>query len=194
MAAGTSATSVNITVLLKAWGDGDEAALEQLIPLVYDHLRRLAGHYLRAERPDHTLQGTALVHEAYLRLVDGAAVDWKDRQHFFAVAARTMRRILVDAARTRQAGKRGGPTRVDARFDDGPAADPAEERASELLALDDALSSLARLDPRRAKVVELRYFGGLSVEETADLLRVSPQTVKRDWKLARAWLAREIPR
>jgi RNA polymerase sigma factor (TIGR02999 family) len=186
--------SVDITSLLKAWGQGDQQALEQLTPLVYSHLRAQARRCMRNEH-GVTLESTALVHEAYLRLVNARAVDWHDRVHFFALSARIMRRILIDAARARAAAKRGGAA---VRADHSSAVDldqiPADDsRASDVLcALDDALESLARIDPRRAQVIELRFFGGLSVEETADVLAVSPQTVMRDWRLARAWLAREL--
>ena len=184
-----------ITTLLRAWSRGDATALDRLTPLLYDELRHLAHRYMRHERAGHTLQATALANEAYLRLVDVKGVDWQDRVHFLAVASRVMRRILIDAARTRASAKRGGAmARVDhatpVDFDHLPAAD----RGAELCALDDALDSLSRLDPRRAQVIELRFFGGLSVEETAEVLEVSPQTVMRDWRLARAWLARELAR
>jgi len=187
--------SADITGLLKAWRRGDEQALEQLMPLVYAQLRAQARRHMRAERSGATLQSAALVHEAYLRLVNAQDVDWHDRVHFFALSAQIMRRILVDAARARGAAKRGGgmaraehSSAVD--LDELPAA--GSDAAASLCALDDALESLARLDPRRARVIELRFFGGLSVEETAELLEVSPQTVMRDWRLARAWLAREL--
>jgi RNA polymerase sigma factor (TIGR02999 family) len=186
-----------ITVLLKAWRRGDGSALERLTPLVYGQLRQLARQYLRREQAGITLQATALVHEAYIRLVDGKGVDWQDRAHFFAVSAQVMRRILVDAARTRATLKRGGHvSRVDAPegFDLDTLPDRLTDKAATLCALDDALNNLAHLDPRRATVVELRYFGGLSVEQTAQVLNVSPQTVMRDWRLARAWLTRELRR
>lgn len=187
----------DVTTLLKAWRLGDKAALDRLTPLVYDHLRRLARSYVRKEQAQSRLDATALVHEAYVRLVDATAVEWQDRAHFFAVSARIMRRILVDAARTRLAFKRGGDRRrVDhssvVELDSLPA--PGTDRATDLCALDDALVELGRMDPRRVQVVELRFFAGLSVEETAEALSVSPQTVMRDWKLARAWLARELRR
>jgi RNA polymerase sigma factor (TIGR02999 family) len=186
--------SVDITRLLKAWGGGDESALEQLVPLVYAELRAQARLHLRNERSADTLQITALVNEVYIRLTDAREVDWHDRVHFFALSGRMMRRILVDAARARAAAKRGGGgVRVEHSsaidLDQIPTADSS---AASLSALDDALEELGRIDPRRAKVVELRFFGGLSVEETATELRVSPQTVMRDWRLARAWLAREL--
>ena len=185
-----------MTQLLKAWSRGDQTALERLTPMVYDRLRRLASHYVRRERAGQTLQRTALVHEAYVRLIEGADADWRDRAHFFAVAAQVMRRILVDAARARHAEKRGGQfARVDpSELDIETIAAPGTDRAFELCALDDALSSLARLDPRRAQVIELRFFGGLTVEETATVLEISSQTVMRDWKTAKTWLARELRR
>jgi RNA polymerase sigma factor (TIGR02999 family) len=187
--------SGEITVLLKAWGNGDQAALEKLAPLVYEELRRLARRYMRQERAGHTLQGTALVNEAYMRLVDVAGVDWQDRAHFFAVAAQMMRRILIDAARARASDKRSGRAAHVAHmepvdFDRFPAA--GSDRAADLCALDDALQTLGQMDPRRAQVIELRFFGGLTVEETAEVLGISPQSVMRDWRLARAWLSREL--
>jgi RNA polymerase sigma factor (TIGR02999 family) len=192
----TPASSAQITTLLKAWSRGDEHALDRLTPLVYEHLRRLARKYVRKEALNDQLNATALVHEAYLRLVDAKSVNWQDRVHFFAVSARLMRRILVDAARARQSSKRGGDMlRVDqsiADFDQVSVSKP--DRAAEICALDDALNALERIDPRRARVIEMRFFGGLSVEETAEFLSVSPKTVLRDWKLARAWLARELRR
>ena len=190
----TRLDSADITGLLKAWGRGDASALDQLAPLVYDQLRAQARRYMRQERSGATLQGTALVNEVYLRLVDVQHVDWHDRAHFFALSARLMRRILVDAARARRTAKRGGGA---ARVEHASAVDldqiaTVESNASSMCALDDALEDLAGIDPRRARVIELRFFGGLSVEETADVLHVSPQTVMRDWRLARAWLAREL--
>ena len=187
----------DITGFLKAWGRGDTAALEQLTPIIYEQLRRLAGGYVHKERAGHSLQATALVHEAYLRLVKTPDMAWQDRDHFFAVAARIMRHILVDYARRGASAKRGGQgqradhsTAVD--LDQLTAADT--ERARELCELDEALKTLGQIDPRRAQVVELRFFGGFSVEETADILGVSPVTVMRDWKVARAWLTRELRR
>jgi RNA polymerase sigma factor (TIGR02999 family) len=184
----------DLTGLLRAWSAGDEDALEQLTPLVYDELRAHARRYMRSERSGATLQSTALVHEVYLRLLDADRIDWNDRVHFFALSAQLMRRILVDAARARTAVKRGGPARrmehlSPVEFDQLP--DPESDAAS-LCALDEALEQLTRIDPRRAKVVELRFFGGLSVEETARILQLSPQSVMRDWRLARAWLACEL--
>ena len=193
---GIGSTPAEITSLLKAWGRGDEDALRRLTPLVYDHLRAQARRYMRYERPGDTLQGTALVHEAYLRLIEARDVDWQDRSHFYAVASRTMRRILVDAARARAAAKRGrGAVRsVGASAD--PDSIPAEDArtAADVVALDEALETLAVMDARRARVVELRFFGGLSVDETAELLHISPQSVMRDWRLAKAWLMRELRR
>jgi len=187
--------SADVTALLKAWRRGDSQALARLTPLVYDHLRKLGRQYVRKERAGARGDATSLVHEAFVRLVDARTVEWKDRAHFLAVSANIMRRILVDAARARASTKRGGGLkRVDptttTNLDGLPAA--GTDRAAEMCALDDALNTLARLDPRRARVIELRFFGGLSVEETADALDVSPQTVMRDWKLARAWLAVEL--
>jgi RNA polymerase sigma factor (TIGR02999 family) len=189
------ADSVDITGLLKAWGQGDQAAFDQLMPLVYAQLRAQARRHMRNEHSGLTLQSTALVHEVYLRLTKAQAVDWQDRVHFFALSAQIMRRVLVDAARARAAVKRGGEvaraehaSAVD--LDQIPTAD--SDGALSLCALDDALEALARIDPRRARVIELRFFGGLSVDETAAALQVSPQTVMRDWRLARAWLAREL--
>lgn len=186
--------SADITSLLKAWGRGDQQALEQLMPLVYAQLRAQARRYMRAERSGMTLQSTALVHEAYLRLVNAENVDCQDRVHFFALSAQIMRRILVDAARGRTAAKRGGGSMPVTRaqgvnLDQIPSAD---SDGTSICALDEALERLAQIDPRRAKVIELRFFGGLSVEETADVLQLSPQSVMRDWRLARAWLAREL--
>ena len=180
----------DITGLLKAWSGGDKGALEQLMPLVYAQLHAQARRYMRSERADHTLQSTALVHEVYLRLTKTHEVTWNDRAHFFALSAQIMRRILVDAARARTASKRGGGA--------PPANDPDRIATAQsdtdlmLCALDDALDSLAQRDPRRVKVIELRFFAGLSVEETAGMLQVSPQTVMRDWRLAKVWLAREL--
>ena len=177
-----------VTALLKDWSGGDPTALERLMPLVYGELRKLAASYLRAERSGHTLQPTALVHEAYLRLVDQRSVNWQNRAHFFGIAAQMMRRILVDHARRRQAAKR------DAAAYRLPTLSGAESvaRDPELLALDEALTGLAALDAEQARIVELRFFGGLTVEETAEVTGVSPATVKREWQTARAWLAREI--
>jgi len=191
-----SSGSADITGLLKRFSRGDQEAQDELMPLVYEQLRAQARRYMRKERSGVTMQSTALVHETYLKLVHANDVDWHDRSHFFALAAQIMRRILIDAARARTAAKRGGgAARIDhssaVDFDQIPSAD-SDASSAALCALDDALESLARIDPRRARVIELRFFGGLSVEETAEVLRVSPQTVMRDWRLARAWIAREM--
>ena len=178
-----------VTRLLVAWRGGDAGALDRLLPLVYAELRRVAHRYMRDERPNHPLQTTALVHEAYLRLIDVTRVDWQSRNHFFAVSAQLMRRILVEAARRRNAGKRGGDAShvpLDEAFV------PAADRGADLLALDEALEHLAALAPRKARVVELRYFAGLSVKETADVIGVSVETVMRDWRMAKLWLQRDL--
>jgi RNA polymerase sigma factor (TIGR02999 family) len=172
-----------------AWREGDRAALDQLIPLVHAELRRLACREMGRERQGHMLQATALVNEAYLRLIDVRQVQWQNRAHFFAMSARLMRRILVDFARARRYQKRGGGA-PDVSLDDALLA--GTERGRDLVALDDALQALAALDPRKSQVVELRFFGGLSVEESAEALQVSPETVMRDWKLAKVWLLREL--
>jgi RNA polymerase sigma-70 factor, ECF subfamily len=180
--------SVDVTALLRAWGKGDEGALERLIPLMHQELRRVARRCMAGERPGHTLQATALINEAYLRLVDAQQVDWQDRTHFVAVAARLMRRILVDFARSKRYQKRGGGA-VQVTLDEAMV---VLERGRDLVALDDALEALAKFDERKSRVIELRFFGGLSVEETATVLRVSADTVMRDWRLAKAWLMREM--
>ncbi|HSB10277.1 MAG TPA: sigma-70 family RNA polymerase sigma factor [Blastocatellia bacterium] len=182
-------TQQQITERLIAWNSGDPAALDDVIRAVYRELRRMADRYLRLESPGHTLQPTALVHEAYLRLIDQTQVNWQNRAHFFGVAAQMMRRILVDHARTKQREKRGGPVR---KLPLDEAMDVSKGRAADLVALDSALESLTEFDPRKSRVVELRFFGGLSVAETAEVLDVSPQTVIRDWKLAKAWLYQEM--
>ena len=180
-----------VTELLLAWGEGDETALDQLVPLVHAELRCMAARYMAGERVGHTLQPTALVNELYLRLVDVDRVRWQNRSHFFAVAARLMRRVLVDSARSRGYQKRGGGAeRVT--FDEAIAIDIG--RGHELLALDDALAALAQLSPRQSQVVEMRFFGGLSIEEIASVLGVSAATVMRDWKLSKSWLLRELDR
>ena len=177
------------TELLRAWSQGDESARERLIPLLYGELYSLARRYMRQERADHTLQATALVNEAYLRLIDVNRVEWRNRTHFLALAAQMMRRILVEFARNRHRQKRGGGA-VRVSIDDvGELPEPKER---DLVALSDALSGLATFDARMSQVVELRFFGGLSVEETADVLNASPETVMRDWKTAKAWLLREL--
>lgn len=183
--------TVEVTRLLRAWSGGDHAALEQLTPLVYGELRRMAGRYMQREKSGNTLQATALVNEAFLRLVDATSVRWQDRAHFFAISAQIMRRILVDTARARGAGKRGGGA---VRLDLNESIDALPGPDHRLVELDEALESLARFDARKAKVVELRFFGGLSVEETAAVLGLSPQSVMRAWKLARAWLMHELSR
>jgi RNA polymerase sigma factor (TIGR02999 family) len=181
-------SQADVTAILRAWSDGDQRALDRLTPIIYDELRRLARRYMRQERPDHSLQTTALVNEAYMRLVDYKRMQWQDRAHFFAVSAQLMRRILVDHAR-RHNLKRGGAV-PHVSLDD--AVSVSSEAPDDLVALDDALTALGQLDPRKARVVEMRFFGGLSVEETAAVLNVSPVTVMRDWSSARAWLYREL--
>jgi RNA polymerase sigma factor (TIGR02999 family) len=179
----------DITSLLKAWSGGDSAALEQLAAHVYPELRRMARQFMKNERPDNTLQATALVNELYLRLVDVTKVEWQQRAQFFAMAAQMMRRILVDAARARGSQKRGGVA-PKVNIDETAVLSPAPDRS--ILALDDALTAFSRLAPRQAKVVELRYFGGLTEEEIVATLEISPRTVRRDWDLAKAWLLREL--
>ena len=174
-----------VSQLLVAWGAGDKAALDELMPLVYQELRRVARQCMNRERADHTLQTSALINEAYLRLADQTNIHWQGRAHFFGIAARLMRQILVDYARRRGYAKRGGDVR---RVDMDKAVVISGERAAEVVALDDALKSLAEIDPRKSQVVELRFFGGLSIEETAEVLGVSEGTVRRDWALAKAWL------
>ncbi|HTS46992.1 MAG TPA: sigma-70 family RNA polymerase sigma factor [Bryobacteraceae bacterium] len=178
-----------MTQLLQAWGQGEDEALEKLIPLVHQELRRLARRYMFGERAGHTLQATALVNEAYVKLLGCQEVAWQNRAHFFAISAQVMRRILVDSARARGYQKRGGGI-PKVTLDEcliGP-----KEKGTDLVALDDALKALAAVDPRKGRVVELRFFGGLSAQETATVLKVSPDTVLRDWRLAKAWLAREM--
>jgi RNA polymerase sigma-70 factor, ECF subfamily len=181
--------SHEVTELLVAWTEGDQTALEKLTPVVYKELYRLARHYMAAERPDHTLQATALVNEAYLRLVDWKPIRWQNRAHFFAVSAQVMRRILVDFARASQGAKRGGGAHP-VSLDDVAVMSPA--KSSDLVALDGALERLAEIDARKAQVVELRFFGGLSVEESAEVLKVSTITVIRDWNMAKVWLLRDL--
>lgn len=175
--------------MLRAWGTGDHTALERLTPLVYAELHRIAQRYMRREKPGNSLQTTALVNEAYLKLVDLTQVSWQGRAHFFAISANLMRRILVDAARARGAGKRGGQA---IRIELNESLDACPLRPEQLIRLDDALRALAELDPRKAKVVELRFFGGLTTEETAEVLNVSGKSVLRDWSFSRAWLMREL--
>ena len=179
------------TELLRAWSQGDGSALDRLVPLVYEELHRLARRYMRQERPDHTLQATSLVNEAYLRLIDVNRVEWRDRAHFLAVAAQMMRRILVESARNRRRQKRGGGA-VHLNLDE--VQELPASKGHDVVALSDALSALATFDARMSQVVELRFFAGLTVDETAEVLRVSPETVMRDWKTAKAWLLREIRR
>jgi RNA polymerase sigma factor (TIGR02999 family) len=179
----------NVTKLLIAWSDGNKQALDLLMPIVFDELRRQASRYLRRERAGHTLQTTALVNEAYLRLVDQKNVRWQNRAHFFGIAAQLMRRILVDHARAKHRAKRGG---ADLRVTLDEATAVARDREIDLVALDEALNRLAKIDLQQSRVVELRFFSGLNVEETAEVLRISPATVKRDWSVAKAWLHREI--
>ena len=180
---------MTVTGLLLQWGQGDEAALERLIPLVYRELHQIARRCMAGERADHSLQATALVNEAYVRLVDAQDVAWHDRAHFLAVSAQVMRHILVDHARAKRAQKRGGDA-LEVAFDE--ALTVTSEPAQDFVALDDALEALAAFDERKSRVIELRFFGGLSVEETASVLNVSPDTVMRDWRLAKAWLQREM--
>src|SRR5258708_23734713 len=185
----TKAPPEQVTGVLLAWCNGDQAALEKLIPLVYAELHRLAKRYMRRENAGHTLQTSALVNEAYLRLIEAHGVRWQNRSHFFAVSAQIMRRILVDFARARWNLKRGGGARQGS-LDEGLGGSP--ERGADLLALDEALEKLAVLNARQSRVVELRYFGGLNEEEVAEVIKVSPRTVRNDWSLARAWLYREL--
>ncbi len=180
--------SENVTRLLIAWGGGDETARDKLIPLVYETLRRIARHHLRGERADHTLETAALINEAYLKLVE-RSVSWQDRAHFFGIAARLMRQLLVDHARNRRRRKRGGDRR---QISLTAAAEIAQEQAVDLLALNEALETLAEVDPQRTRIVELRFFGGLTIEETAQVMGVSTPTVERGWRAARAWLQTEL--
>lgn len=182
-------TSPHITQLLLAWSDGDRAALDELTPLVYRELKKIAEGYLRRERSEHTLQPTALAHEAYLKLIDQQRVRWQNRAHFYGIAAQAMRRILVDHARARRAEKRGGE---GAMVSLDEAVDVSDQQAGQLLALDEALKSLAAFAPQKSRIVELRYFGGLTLEETAEVLGVSRATVIREWRLAKAWLYGEL--
>lgn len=185
----THASAHEISQLLRSWSEGDETALDALVPLVYDELHRLAHHYMRQEGRDHVLQTTAVIHEAFLRLTRSRPADLQDRAHFFGICSRLMRQILVDFARGRRSQKRTAET---VKLDSKELRPPAAKQEVDLLALDDALTSLSRMDARKGKIVELRFFGGLSVEETAEVLKVSPETVTRDWRLARAWLLKEM--
>ena len=187
----SDATTPNVTELLIAWSGGDAAALDALMPIVYAELRRQAARAMRREHAGHTLGPTALVHEAFLRLIDGNRVAWRDRTQFFAVAAQLMRHLLVDHARAQQAAKRGGGAQRITLSEAGGVGNPADTDA-DVLAVHEALEGLAALDPDQARLVELRYFGGLTIEETAGVLGVSPATVKREWAVARAWLLREL--
>ncbi len=180
--------STDVSALLRAWGGGDQRALEKLTPIVYDELHRLASRYMKRERAGHSLQTTALVHEAYIRLIDYKRMEWQDRAHFFAVSAQLMRRILVEHARRNNLKRGGGIQHIS--LDD--AAMVGGSRAADLVALDDAMNALALIDPRKAQVVEMRFFGGLKVEEIAEVLKVSEVTVMRDWSTAKAWLYREL--
>ncbi len=182
-------SSKQITRLLVAWSEGDESALDQLAPLIHAELHRLAHHYMSRERPGHLLQTSALINEAYIRLIDWKNVRWQNRAHFFGVAAQLMRRILVDFARDRQYLKRGGGTLLVSLSD---AASFVVQRGEDFVALDEALTALAQIDPRKVRVVEMRFFAGLSIEEVAELLNVSKETVMRDWRLAKVWLLREL--
>ena len=181
--------SHDVTKLLRDWGNGNQSAADQLMPLVYDELRRLAHRYIRREKPGHTLQTSALVNEAYVRLVDQSKIQWESRSHFFGIAACLMRRILVDQARRRNFTKRGGGA-IRVSLNEGNAI--AHEQSASVMALDDALKTLEQIDPRKSRIVELRFFGGMSIEETAEALKVSPGTVMREWTFARAWLRKEM--
>jgi RNA polymerase sigma factor (TIGR02999 family) len=178
-----------VTKLLKDWSAGDQSALEQLMPLVYEELRRLAHHHMRREKPGNTLQTSALVNEAYVRLVGQGQIEWESRAHFFGIAARLMRQVLVDQARRRNFAKRGGDA-IRVSLDE--ATNAVQEQSANVMALDDALKILEKTDPRKSRIVELRFFGGMSIEETATVLKVSPATVMRDWTFARAWLRKEM--
>lgn len=180
-----SVDSENVTQLLQDWSQGNQRALEELLPLIYNELRHLAHNFLYRERPGHTLQTTALVHEAYLKLIDQKDARWQNRSHFFAIAAQAMRRILIDSARRHTAMKRGGP-QEKLSLDEVP--EVSLEPNTKLLALDEALKALAEIDPEQSRIVELRYFGGLTIDETAEVMKTSPATIKREWAMARAWL------
>jgi RNA polymerase sigma factor (TIGR02999 family) len=188
-----SGPAPDVTQLLAKWSGGDQAALDELLPLVYGELRRLASAYLRRERSNHTLQSTALVHEAFMRLVNQQDVQWKNRAHFFAIAAQMIRRILVDYARSQHAEKRGSGA-VKLALDEAMAVPQASGTDVDLLGLNDALNRLAELDERQGRIVELRFFAGLSIEETAEVMNLSPASIKREWQTARAWLFREMTR
>lgn len=181
--------STQVTKLLKDWSDGDQSAADKLMPLVYEELRRLAHRYMRREKPGHTLQTSALVNEAYVRMVDQNKIQWESRTHFFGIAARLMRQILVDQARKRNFPKHGGGA-IRVSLNENTAT--AQQQSATVMALDDALKRLEKLDPRKGRIIELRFFGGMSIEETAAALDVSPGTVMRDWTFARAWLQKEM--
>lgn len=184
-----SSTEQDVTKLLRDWSDGEQKAFDELLPIVYNELRRLAHNYLNRERSDHTLQTTALVHEAYLKLVDQREVKWQNRAHFFAISAQAMRRILIDKARRHAAVKRGeAPEKLS--LDD--ALNLSTDSDETMLALDEALNELETIDPQQSRVIELRYFGGLTIEETAEVMNLSPATIKREWAMARAWLYKKI--
>jgi len=178
----------DVTVLLREWSDGNQQALSELLPIIYDELRRVAHQYLHREHPDQTLQTTALVHEAYLKLIDQRSVNWQNRAHFFAIAAQAMRRILIDNARRRTAGKRGKGEKISLE----DVATVSTQKHQSLLALDEALHELEKIDPQQSRIIELRYFGGLTIEETATAMDISPATVKREWAMARAWLYKAL--
>jgi RNA polymerase sigma factor (TIGR02999 family) len=184
-----SSDSDNVTRLLLEWGDGNQQALEEMLPLIYDELRRLAHNFLYRERPGHTLQTTALVHEAYLKLIDQRDARWQNRAHFFAIAAQAMRRILIDSARKHIADKRGGGGE---KLSLAEVATVTPEPDSNLLALDEALNALAEIDAQQSRIIELRYFGGLTIDETAEVMKLSPATIKREWTMARAWLHQSL--
>ena len=178
----------DVTVLLREWSDGNQQALTELLPIIYDELRRVAHQYLHREHADQTLQTTALVHEAYLKLIDQRSVNWQNRAHFFAIAAQAMRRILIDNARRRTAGKRGKGEKISLE----DVATVSTQKHQSLLALDEALHELEKIDPQQSRIIELRYFGGLTIEETATAMDISPATVKREWAMARAWLYKAL--
>jgi len=187
-----SSPDTDVSAMLRAWSDGDQAALQALTPIVYEELHRLARHYMRRERSGHSLQATALVNEAYMRLADYTRMQWQDRAHFFAVSAQAMRRILVDHARRHNVKRGGGVQHVS--LEDVAVVAQGEDTETDLVALDEALIGLTRIDPRKAQIVEMRFFGGLTVEEIGGVLKVSPGTVKRDWRAAKAWLYQELTR
>jgi RNA polymerase sigma factor (TIGR02999 family) len=188
MADAMSDSDHDVTVLLREWSDGNQQALTELLPVIYDELRRVAHQYLHREHPDQTLQTTALVHEAYLKLIDQRSVNWQNRAHFFAIAAQAMRRILIDNARRRTAGKRGKGEKLSLE----DVATVSTQKHQSLLALDEALRELEKIDPQQSRIIELRYFGGLTIEETAMAMDISPATVKREWAMARAWLYKAL--